>query len=114
MAVVTQRHRVGPLRALRHRIETSDHARFPVVQGSLDNVQGVVNARQWQSRATRDGGRALRDQPTLKRRVGTYARLAQALKITLPGAGIVQAGQECQVALVAAQQDLAQANQAVD
>jgi putative hemolysin len=45
------------------RIETSDHARFPVVRGGLDNVQGVVNARQWLSRALREGQRELRDQP---------------------------------------------------
>jgi putative hemolysin len=45
------------------RIEASDHARFPVVQGGLNNLQGVVNARQWLSRAIRDGARELRDQP---------------------------------------------------
>lgn len=41
------------------RVETSDHARFPVVKGGLENVQGVVNARQWLARAMRDGGRDL-------------------------------------------------------
>ena len=45
------------------RIEASDHARFPVVQGSLDALQGVVNARQWLSRAMRDGVRSLHGQP---------------------------------------------------
>jgi putative hemolysin len=45
------------------RIETSDHARFPVVQGGLDQVLGVVNARQWLSQALRDSGRDLRQQP---------------------------------------------------
>ena len=45
------------------RIETSDHARFPVVRGGLDNVLGVVNARQWLSRALREGQRELGDQP---------------------------------------------------
>jgi putative hemolysin len=45
------------------RIEASDHARFPVVQGGLDHLQGVVNARQWLSRAMRDGDRELRGQP---------------------------------------------------
>ncbi len=45
------------------RVEASDHARFPVVKGGLDNLQGVVNARQWLSRAMRDGARELRDQP---------------------------------------------------
>jgi putative hemolysin len=45
------------------RIEASDHARFPVVRGGLDQLQGVVNARQWLSRAMRDGARELSDQP---------------------------------------------------
>jgi putative hemolysin len=45
------------------RIESSDHARFPVVKGGLDQLQGVVNARQWLSRAMRDGAREMRDQP---------------------------------------------------
>jgi len=45
------------------RIEHSDHARFPVTTGSLDNVLGVVNARQWLSRTLRDGDRKLADQP---------------------------------------------------
>jgi putative hemolysin len=45
------------------RIEASDHARFPVVQGGLDQLQGVVNARQWLSRAMRDRARDLCDQP---------------------------------------------------
>jgi putative hemolysin len=45
------------------RIEASDHARFPVVNGGLDNVQGVVNARQWLARAMRDGARDLQGQP---------------------------------------------------
>lgn len=31
-------------------IETTDHARYPVVRGSLDNVLGVVNARKLLSR----------------------------------------------------------------
>ncbi|MEF7614378.1 hemolysin family protein [Aquincola sp. MAHUQ-54] len=45
------------------RIEQSDHARFPVIKGRLDNVLGVVNARQWLSRTLRDGDRVLADQP---------------------------------------------------
>ena len=48
----------------------------------------------------------------LDRRVGAHARLAQPLQITLTRAGVVQAGQEGEVALVAAQQDLAQVDQA--
>jgi putative hemolysin len=46
------------------RVEASDHARFPVVQGGLNDIQGVVNARQWLSRAMRDSARDLREQPT--------------------------------------------------
>jgi len=45
------------------RIETSDHARFPVVKGSMENILGVVNARQWLSRALRDKANGLADQP---------------------------------------------------
>jgi putative hemolysin len=44
------------------RVEASDHARFPVIKGGLDNVQGVVNARQWLSRALRDGAHDLASQ----------------------------------------------------
>ncbi len=46
------------------RIEESDHARFPVIRGGMDNILGVINARQWLSRTLRDkasGG--LADQP---------------------------------------------------
>jgi putative hemolysin len=45
------------------RIEQSDHARFPVIQGSLEHVLGVVNARQWLSSALRDADRDLNKQP---------------------------------------------------
>jgi putative hemolysin len=38
---------------LRH-IEESDHARFPVVQGGIENILGVINARQWLARALKD------------------------------------------------------------
>jgi len=38
------------------RIEESDHARFPVVRGGMENIMGVLNARQWLSRAMRDDG----------------------------------------------------------
>jgi putative hemolysin len=45
------------------RIEETDHARFPVSRGGLDHVLGVINARQWLSRALRDGERSLAAQP---------------------------------------------------
>lgn len=45
-------------------IEESDHARFPVVRGGMDNILGVINARQWLSRTLRDKARgSLADQP---------------------------------------------------
>jgi putative hemolysin len=44
------------------RIEESDHARFPVVRGGLENVEGVVNARKLLSRAVRGGAPDLRQQ----------------------------------------------------
>ena len=43
-------------------IEESDHARFPVVRGSMDNILGVINARQWLARALRDRGQTLAEQ----------------------------------------------------
>lgn len=46
-----------------NRIETSDHARFPVVQGGIENIVGVINARQWLARALKDPAQQLRDQP---------------------------------------------------
>ncbi len=46
--------------------------------------------------------------------VGTDTPLTRPLQITLTRAGIVQAGQECQVALIPAQQHLAQIDQTVD
>jgi putative hemolysin len=45
------------------RVEASDHARFPVVRGDLNNVAGVVNARKWLSQALRGGERELATQP---------------------------------------------------
>jgi len=45
------------------RIEASEHARFPVVRGGLDQLQGVLNARQWLARTVRDGRRELKDEP---------------------------------------------------
>ncbi|MDD2608133.1 MAG: hemolysin family protein [Giesbergeria sp.] len=44
------------------RIEDSDHARFPVVQGGMDNIRGVINARQWLARTLREGDHALSSQ----------------------------------------------------
>jgi putative hemolysin len=35
-------------------IESNDHAHFPVVRGSIENIIGVINARQWLTRALRD------------------------------------------------------------
>ncbi|WP_291914244.1 hemolysin family protein [Limnohabitans sp.] len=46
---------------LRH-IEESDHARFPVVQGGIENILGVINARQWLTRALKDKSQSLREQ----------------------------------------------------
>ena len=45
-----------------NRIEESDHARFPVVQGGIENILGVINARQWLARALKDPAQQLRDQ----------------------------------------------------
>ena len=44
------------------RVESSSHAHFPVVRGSLDNVLGIVNARKWLSQALRGTLRELNDQ----------------------------------------------------
>lgn len=45
------------------RIAESDHARFPVVNGSgLDSVQGILNARRWLSQALREGPQELAEQ----------------------------------------------------
>jgi putative hemolysin len=45
------------------RVEDSDHARFPVVRGGLNDVVGVVNARKWLSQALRGKERELASQP---------------------------------------------------
>ncbi len=37
------------------RIDASDHARFPVVDGSMDTILGIVNARQLLSRVAHGG-----------------------------------------------------------
>jgi putative hemolysin len=44
-------------------IEQSDHARFPVVQGGIENIVGVINARQWLTKAVKDNVHSLRGQP---------------------------------------------------
>jgi putative hemolysin len=44
------------------RIDVSDHEHFPVVRGSLDNILGIVNARQWLSQALRGDPRELTGQ----------------------------------------------------
>jgi putative hemolysin len=45
------------------RVEASDHARFPVVRGGLNDVVGVVNASKWLSRALREKDHDLSTQP---------------------------------------------------
>ncbi|WP_313076621.1 hemolysin family protein, partial [Melaminivora sp.] len=45
-------------------IEESGHARFPVVRGGMENILGVLNARQWLSRVLREeGARELANVP---------------------------------------------------
>jgi putative hemolysin len=44
------------------RVEGSDHARFPVVRGGLDQILGVVNSRKWLSEALRGAPRDLGSQ----------------------------------------------------
>lgn len=51
-----------PFEANLARIEESDHARFPVIKNGLDNVLGVITARQWLSSALRGGQRNLAEQ----------------------------------------------------
>lgn len=41
------------------RIESTDHARFPVIRGGIDHIVGVVNARQLLSATIKDGVRDL-------------------------------------------------------
>lgn len=45
------------------RVEASDHPRYPVVRGDLNNVIGIVNARRWLSQALRGQQRELAHQP---------------------------------------------------
>jgi putative hemolysin len=44
-------------------IESSDHARFPVIRGDMGNLLGVINARQWLSRALKEPKADLVEQP---------------------------------------------------
>ena len=44
------------------RVEASDHARFPLVHGGLDQILGVVNARKWLAEALRGAPRDLASQ----------------------------------------------------
>ncbi len=52
-----------PFEAHLAAIEASDHANFPVVRGGLDDLVGVINARQWLARIVRDDDRDLARQP---------------------------------------------------
>lgn len=44
-------------------IDSSDHARFPVVRGDMGDLLGVINARQWLSRALKEPNSDLAAQP---------------------------------------------------
>ncbi|MFT3801459.1 MAG: hemolysin family protein [Burkholderiaceae bacterium] len=44
-------------------VESSDHARFPVVKGGLHAILGVVNARRWLASIVHGGSRELSEQP---------------------------------------------------
>ena len=52
----------APFEETLQRIEESDHARFPVVRGGMDNILGVINARQWMAKALRDRTQGLNQQ----------------------------------------------------
>ena len=45
------------------KVEGSDHARFPVIRGDVNNLVGVVNARKWLTCALRGQSKELTDQP---------------------------------------------------
>lgn len=46
------------------RMEEADHARYPVVRGDMNNIVGVLNARQWLAQTVRHKGeQKLGDQP---------------------------------------------------
>ena len=44
------------------KVEASDHARFPVMKGDVNNLVGVVNARKWLTGALRGDSKNLTDQ----------------------------------------------------
>lgn len=44
------------------RVESADHARFPVVRGDWDHLAGVINARQWLLTALRSNQRDMTQQ----------------------------------------------------
>jgi putative hemolysin len=43
-------------------VATADHARFPVIRGSMNDILGVLNARQWLVQAVRDQHIGFKDQ----------------------------------------------------
>lgn len=45
------------------KVEGSDHARFPVIRGNVNDLVGVVNARKWLTCALRGQSKELTDQP---------------------------------------------------
>lgn len=46
------------------RMEEADHARYPVVRGDMNNIVGVLNARQWLAQTVRQKGeQKLSEQP---------------------------------------------------
>ncbi|PWW47743.1 putative hemolysin [Melaminivora alkalimesophila] len=52
------------------RIEESEHARFPVVRGGMENILGVINARQWLASVLRD--EAARELATVALQTALY------------------------------------------
>ncbi|GAB2749868.1 hemolysin family protein [Melaminivora jejuensis] len=52
------------------RIEESEHARFPVVRGGMENILGVINARQWLASVLRD--EAARELATVPLQTALY------------------------------------------
>ena len=43
-------------------VASADHARFPVIRGDMNNILGVLNARQWLVHAVRDQRTDFKDQ----------------------------------------------------